>query len=134
MTRRSWSDSVRAGCSGIRARRVGLCARKRVSCPISPFHETGGETPPFLGLAAPGASLLVNRRARRLRELAEAFDDAFGDRAGFAGADGAGIQLDGGDDFGRSAGEEAFVGGVDIVAGELSLVDGETELRVDIEH
>ena len=52
--------------------------------------------------------------------FAEASDDFLGDGAGFACSEDALVEFGGGDDFGGGAGEEAFVAGIDIMAGQVS--------------
>ena len=61
-------------------------------------------------------------------EFAEGGDDLGGDGAGFAVTDEAAVKLDSGDDLGGGAGEEAFVGGEEVVAGHHFLFAGEAEL------
>src|SRR6478672_7824089 len=57
------------------------------------------------------------------RQLAEAGDEVAGDGPGFAVADCAVVNFDNRDDLGGAAGEEAFVGDVDVMAREWHLAD-----------
>ena len=66
-------------------------------------------------------------------EFAEGGDDLGGDGAGFAVTDEAAVELDGGDDLGGGAGEEAFVGGEEVVASHHLLFAGEAELAEDFD-
>jgi hypothetical protein len=62
----------------------------------------------------------------------EGFEEALGDGARFGGADGTVVDAGDGDDFGAGAGEEAFVGDVDVVAGEVRLGDGDAGLAGEV--
>ena len=50
-----------------------------------------------------------------------------GEGTGFAGADDAAVERHDGNDFRRGAGEETFVGGENVIAGERALHDGNAE-------
>ena len=65
-------------------------------------------------------SFWSDRSSGRADYFAEASDDLLGDGARFACSEDALVEFGGGDDFGGGAGEEAFVAGIDIMAGQIA--------------
>lgn len=87
-----------------------------------------------LSLPAAARGLIGYDGALVFDEVMEGCDDLAGDRAGLPGADDAAVELDSGDDFCRSAGEEAFVCGEEIVAGHHFLGAGESNFVDQFDH
>jgi len=83
---------------------------------------------PRLVLGGPGRSLPLSDQP------VEAVEEIPGDRAGLAGADGPAVALDHGDHLGGGPGQEALVGGVDVVAVHGPLDDGDSGLPGKLDH
>ena len=77
---------------------------------------------------------VVHRRAGGVGVVPEVLDEGLGRRPAHALADDAAVDLDGGDDLGAGAGQEDFVGAVQVVAREVALDDLGAEVLLDELH